>query len=205
MKTLLLAFLAVYSLFITNLNPDTKKYSYALDAEKSVVEWHGAGPGASHQGSFGVISQGMEVADGTIKGGSFVIPIASIKNFDLPKAIKPVLLKHLKSSDFFNAALYPEATFTITRVEPLTYAAAGAVAGANVLVTGDFTMIGQTHSISFPANINLQGETLAVEATFKLDRTRWGMTYAADPALKNRHIYPEVDIHLKLAGIKNEG
>jgi polyisoprenoid-binding protein YceI len=205
MKTLLLALLAVYSLFITNLNPDTKKYSYALDTEKSVVEWHGAGPGASHQGSFGVISQGMEVADGTIKGGSFVIPIASIKNFDLPKAIKPVLLKHLKSSDFFNAALYPEATFTITRVEPLTYAAAGAVAGANVLVTGDFTMIGQTHSISFPANINLQGETLAVEATFKLDRTRWGMTYAADPALKNRHIYPEVDIHLKLAGIKNEG
>jgi polyisoprenoid-binding protein YceI len=205
MKTLLLALLAVYSLFITNLNPDTKKYSYALDTEKSVVEWHGAGPGASHQGSFGVISQGMEVADGTIKGGSFIIPIASIKNFDLPKAIKPILLKHLKSSDFFNAALYPEATFTITRVEPLTYAAAGAVAGANVLVTGDFTMIGQTHSISFPANINLQGETLAVEATFKLDRTRWGMTYAADPALKNRHIYPEVDIHLKLAGIKNEG
>jgi polyisoprenoid-binding protein YceI len=205
MKTLLLALLAVYSLFITNLNPDTKKYSYALDTEKSVVEWHGASPGASHQGSFGVISQGMEVADGTIKGGSFVIPIASIKNFDLPKTIKPILLKHLKSSDFFNAALYPEATFTITRVEPLTYAAAGAVAGANVLVTGDFTMIGQTHSISFPANINLQGETLAVEATFKLDRTRWGMTYAADPALKNRHIYPEVDIHLKLAGIKNEG
>ena len=204
MKTILLFFLAFYGLIISNTNPDPKKYSFALDTGNSVIEWTGAGPGATHRGSFAVTSPGLEVADGNIKGGTFVIPIASIKNFDLPKAIKPVLLKHLKSDDFFNLALYPEATFKITRVEPLTHAATDAVTGANVLVTGDFAMIGQTHAISFPANVNLQEDSMSVEANFKLDRTKWGMTYAADPALKNRHIYPEVDIHLKIAGIRNE-
>jgi hypothetical protein len=55
----------------------------------------------------------------------------------------------------------------------------------------------------FPAKIDLQENNLLVDATFKLDRTKWGMNYAADPALENRHIYPEVDIHLKLAGNRN--
>lgn len=180
--------------------PATKPYDYQVDPDNSLIEWSGAGPKTSHQGFFALHSQGIDVADGQITGGSFVIPIASIKNHDLPKTIKPVLLKHLKSKDFFNAALYPEAIFTITQVEPLTQTAAG----ANVLVTGDFTMLGHTHAISFPARVKLNHTTLAVEAAFKLDRTKWGMTYAADLALKNRHIFPAVDIHLKIAGLKNE-
>jgi polyisoprenoid-binding protein YceI len=205
MKLIFLTLITLFSFIFQVFSPETQTYNYALDESKSVIEWSGASPNTSHQGSFGVTSSGIQVEDGTIKGGSFVIPIASIKNFDLPKTIKPVLLKHLKSKDFFNIALYPEASFTITQVVPLVQASAGAVAGANMLVTGNFTMLGQTHPITFPARIAMQDDAVAIEATFKLDRTKWGMNYAADPALKNRHIYPEVDIHLKLAANRNEG
>jgi len=206
MKTVTLVFLAFWSLFILPLTtPYPKKFNYSVDEEKSVVEWTGASPNTAHQGSFAVTSEGIEVIDGQLKGGTFVIPIASIKNYDLPKTIKPVLLKHLKSKDFFNIALYPEAKFTLTNIAPLSNIVEGAVEGANVMVTGSFTLIGNTHTISFPARLDLQENALAVEATFKLNRIQWGMTYAADPKLKNRHIFPEVDIHLKVSGVRNEG
>ncbi|PSR56870.1 YceI family protein [Adhaeribacter arboris] len=203
MKTIILSLLAFYSLLISSFTKDPVKYNYTLNTDKSIVEWSGASPKVTHQGSFEVTCEGIEVVDGQVKSGTFVIPIASIKNFDLPKALKPVLLKHLKSEDFFNLALYPEAKFSITEVMPLNSVPEGAVTGAKAQVTGDFTLLGKTNSITFPAKIDLLENNLAVEATFMLDRTQWGMNHAADPELKNRHIYPEVAIHLKVAGNRN--
>jgi polyisoprenoid-binding protein YceI len=204
MKTAILFLLILLNLFSFTFKSEPPQYNYALDENKSVAEWTGSSPRTSHQGSFAVTSAGIEVVDKKIKSGTFIIPIASIQNFDLPKTIKPVLIKHLKSKDFFNLALYPEAKFVITQVKPSPETPEGAVAGANVMVTGDFTLIGQTQPLSFPARVDLQNGTLAVEATFKLDRTKWGMTYAADPKLKNRHIFPEVDIHLKISALRKE-
>lgn len=198
MKNLVLASLIACSLFSLSFDERTDNFSYALDEENSVVEWNGATAKVSHQGSFSVRSQGIDVVDGKIKGGTFVIPIASIKNFDLPKAVKPILLKHLKSKDFFNIALYPEASFTITEVNSLDSLPKGAVEGANAMVVGDFTMIGNTHSLSFPARIKFEREYLAVEAFFQIDRTKWGMKYATNPEKEKHYIYPEVDIHLKV-------
>lgn len=204
MKFLFLALVALVNVFLTSFpTKDSSTLSYALDSQKSVVEWSGSSPRVSHQGSFAVTCKALAIADGHIKSGTFVIPIASIQNFDLPKAIKPVLLKHLKSEDFLHIALYPEATFTITQVAPITTATPNAVTGANAQVTGDFTLLGTTKPLTFPAKIDLAGDSMAVEAQFKLDRTQWGMTYAADPALKNRHIHPEVAIHLKIRGSKS--
>jgi polyisoprenoid-binding protein YceI len=180
------------------------RYNYALDPENSVVEWSGSSPKVTHTGSFAITGPGIEVVNGKVTGGTFVIPVASIRNFDLPKAVKPVLLKHLKSEDFFNLARYPEVTFTITSVTPLQQPVQGAVNGANATVTGDLTMIGNTHPVTFPASIGLTGDSLRVEATLTIDRTWWGMNHAADPALKNRHIYPEVGIYLKLAGSRKQ-
>ncbi len=125
MKTLILGLFTFSSLFFSSLTKESIKYNYALDTEKSVVEWSGSSPKVTHQGSFEVTCEGIEVVDGQVKSGTFVIPIASIKNFDLPKAIKPVLLKHLKSEDFFNLALFPEAKFNITEVKPLDAAPEG--------------------------------------------------------------------------------
>ncbi len=202
MNKTLIALYTCCILILLSFRNETSQFNYALDTEKSIIEWTGASPNTAHQGSFEVTSQGIQVIDSMITAGSFTIPIASIENYDLAKVVKPVLIKHLKSEDFFNVKLYPEATFTITSVEPITSAAEGAIEGANVLVTGDFSLIGATHPLTFPAKISFEDNAFSAEAIFKLDRTQWGMNYAADPALENRHIYPEVDIHLKLSGIK---
>ena len=178
------------------------KSTYQLNPE-SVAEWRGAGHNVAHIGSFSVNSLNVQVVNDKIKSGTFNIPIASIQNFDLPAGeVRDMLLNHLKSPDFFNLALHPEATFTITNVTPYNGKTADAIAGANYTVTGNFTMIGKTNPISFPAKINIANNKLQAEGTFKLDRTKWGMNYAADPALGEHHIFPEVDIHLKLSGNK---
>jgi polyisoprenoid-binding protein YceI len=177
---------------------ESPRQYYTLDTEKSLVEWKGYSPADSHHGAFSVQGQSIEVVNGKVKSGSFTIHIASIQNFDLPDHIKPVLLEHLKSPDFFHMALYPEAKFVIKRVTPLAHRPAD----ANILVTGDFTMIGKTREINFPATIEFSGDSFTLEASFSIDRTNWGMTYAADPALGDHHIYPEVDLHLKLRGNK---
>jgi polyisoprenoid-binding protein YceI len=185
-----------------NKSENSARESFSLNSDLSVVEWTGSGPAETHYGSFSVTGQNIEIVNGKVKQGSFIIPIASIKNFDLPDHIKSVLLDHLKSIDFFNVVRYPEASFDFKKVTPITKAVAGAVEGANYMVSGDFTMLGKTIAISFPARIMVNGEQLTVEAKLKIDRTQWGMTYAADPGLGNHHIYPLVDLHLKLSGQK---
>lgn len=172
--------------------------TYSLEEEHSTVEWKGYSPNVFHDGSFSVNSDDLKVVNGNITGGTFTIPIVSIQNFDLPEAVKPVLLDHLKSPDFFNMAMYPNAKFTITKVAPRSSQSEE----ASHTITGDFTMLGQTHSVSFPAMIKLEGNELKIEGSFEIDRTKWGMTYAADPALGEHHILPEVEIKLDLLAHK---
>ncbi|MFD2247519.1 YceI family protein [Pontibacter ruber] len=196
MKKVMLAACFLFSaLYFTSCeDEELSKSTFALEESSSVVKWKGYSPVLYHDGSFQVQSQDIQVVDGKVTSGTFTIPIASIENFDLPDEVKPVLLNHLKSPDFFNLALHPTASFNITKVQPL----ASTAEGGNYTVTGDFSMLGQTHPVSFPAKINLQGGKLELEASFKLDRTKWGMTYAADPALGDHHVLPEVDIQFDL-------
>ena len=77
-----------------------------------------------------------------------------------------------------------------------------AIAGANYTVTESFTLLDKTNAITFPAKIEVTSSSLNAEAIFTIDHTKWAMKYAADPALGEHPILPEVAIHLKLSGHK---
>jgi polyisoprenoid-binding protein YceI len=202
MKTIILSAIAA-AIFWTGCTTDhvISKQQYLLD-QTSVAEWKGSMPGTFNTGSFDVESEDLQAENGQIKSGTFIIPIASIKNFNLPDELKPQLLGHLQSADFFNVVLHPTATFKITGITPYTGTDTAAVAGANYLVTGDFTMIGKTNAINFPAKIVLSNDKLITEAKFQINRTLWGMNYATDPKAEGHYIYSDVDIHLKISGTK---
>lgn len=166
---------------------------YKVDESASVIEWKGSAPTHFHTGSFKV--SGTLIADkkGKISGGDFSIPIASIINFDLQGEEQVELLKHLKSSDFFDLALYPEAVFRITKVEDFKDESA-----ANIMITGEFTMKGQTHSIRFPAKLKNEQHAISAEGSFTLDRTKWGMNKFNDPQ-GGLYILPDADIKIKIS------
>ena len=191
-----LSFALVALLAVSCKKNDQASFAYEL-SDTSVAEWDGHASDHSNQGLFEVTGSFTTTSNGVIKEGTFVIPIASIDNYNLPEEVKPQLLEHLKSADFFNVLVHPTAQFVITKVQPYTGGVAGAIEGANYLLTGDFTMVGQTHPVSFPARISYAGQKITAEATFKLDRTKWGMTSYTDPS-QGLYIYPEVDMHLDI-------
>lgn len=182
--------------------PNLHQY-YQLDTDQSVVEWWGRSLETEHHGSFSVQGRFIEVVGSKVKKGTFTIPIVSIKNFDLPEEFKTVLLDHLKSSDFFNLALYPNASFILEEMVPTVKDAEGAMAGANCTLSGDFTMLDKTLEISFPAKVVISDKQLFVSAKFSIDRTQWGMTYGTDSTLGDHYIYPDVDLHLKLSASRH--
>jgi len=171
---------------------------YKLNS-RSVVEWKGTMDNGFNNGSFDISENHITVKHGKLTGGSFVFPIVSIKNFNLPDSLKEQLLHHLKSADFFNMALYPEASFSITKVQSYSGGISDAIAGANYLIEGNFTMLGKTNVISFPAYISITGNKLLVEAKCRVDRTKWGMNYASDPD-GGLYIHKEVQLYFKLSG-----
>ncbi|WP_316812181.1 YceI family protein [Pedobacter heparinus] len=180
------------------------KGNYALD-DNSVVEWKGTMENGFNNGSFDIAENHIEVEKGQIKAGEFVIRIASIKNFNQQEpAVREQLLTHLKSDAFFNLARYPEASFKITSVNKYAGNMPDAIANANFVITGDFSMLGKTNQISFAAAIKLNGNKLEVEADFMIDRTRWGMDYASDPAAE-MFIHHNVGLHFKLMGYRQAG
>ncbi|WP_207532660.1 YceI family protein [Desertivirga arenae] len=178
----------------------TTTYSVKEDASK--VEWKGSATDHFHVGSFGVKGDLKTDGKGVLSAGDFRIPIASIKNYDLPEGPREELLDHLKSPDFFNLALHPEASFHITSVKPYNGGTPSAVEGANYEVTGDFSMIGQTHQISFPAKITNDEAGLHTHAFLKINRLNWGMTSYNDPA-QALYILPEVEIILSINAVKD--
>lgn len=85
------------------------------------------------------------------------------------------LKKHMMSADFFDAANYPNVTFTSTSV---------VVEGTSAKITGDLTIRGITKPVTLDARLTGTGanpmtkkQTLGFEGETEIDRTSFGMDY----------------------------
>lgn len=177
---------------------EEEPFKYTL-SNNSIITWRGNLDNGFNNGSFDIATSSIEVKNGMVTGGRFVFPIASIKNFNLPDDLKEQLLHHLKSVDFFNMAVYPDVTFVITGVQPYTGGIPEAVEGANYLVQGRLTMLGKTHPIVFAASIVIDDSKIDITAKCWIDRTKWGMNYASDPA-GQLYIHKGVELSFDLTG-----
>lgn len=201
-KTMMLKFFipALMAFTFLAFQKDNTGKLYQLDESVSKAEWKGSAPDHFHTGSFKVTGSMKADDQGKVIEGSFIIPISSIECYDLQDPVKQQLLEHLKTADFFDIALHPDAKFTINKVEELNDDAAGAK--ANYRLTGDFSMIGQTHSVSFPALITMTEDSIVTAADFTIDRTKWGMKSYSDPKAE-MYILPDVQIHLDVRAARD--
>ncbi|WP_353720430.1 YceI family protein [Dyadobacter sp. 676] len=204
-QLLTLLTLAILSGSCTDHDEPTTSSNFHLD-ETSVAEWKGyLKTGYFNEGSIDVESNSLVIEAGKVKSGSFTLPLASIANFNLPTdELKHQLIHHLQSADFFNMALHPNVTFEILSVAPYSGSGAGTVSGANFEVTGHLTLLGKSNPVTFPARIDVNGDSFKLEALTQFDRTLWGMNYATEPGLPDdASIKPGIDVHLKLSGKKH--
>ncbi|GMV30163.1 MAG: polyisoprenoid-binding protein [Rhodanobacteraceae bacterium] len=131
----------------------------------------------------------LDTADLTKSSVSVTIPIDSLRT-DVPK-----FDEHLRSSDFFDLAKFPTATFKSTKVEK---------AGDNKLkVTGDLTIHGVTKPAVLDVTVNKIGDhpmakkpTAGFDATTVVKRSDFGMgNYVPN-------VSDEVKIHITTETLK---
>lgn len=178
--------------------------TFKVDTADSFVRFVGHGVGKNHPGRFKITEGTVSISDGAITAGSFTINIHSLSVEEQGEMFQTKLKPHLLSGDFFDAERFGDAKFVITKVEP--YEASDAdksiVDGANYRISGNLTLKGTSKNITFPARINLDGNTLKGKANFDIDRREWQMNYGNDKTLGDKFISETVNIELDIQAEK---
>lgn len=146
----------------------------SANTETSSIAWLGTKVKGEHNGHIQLKSGKLELKNGNITGGYFVIDMNSITCDDLKnKALNKKLVGHLESEDFFNTEKHPTATLTITN--------STAFRNGIATITGDITIRGKTETITF--------ETQKLEkkyvATIEIDRSKFNVKYGSKSFFKN--------------------
>lgn len=149
----------------------TGSATYKFGPPDSKLDYVGAKVTKKHEGSFGAFSGTIQVPDGAAEKGSVTaeIDVSTITADDAK------LTKHLKSPDFFDVEKFPKARFTSTSIK------AGGEGGKSHTVTGNLQMKDVTKSITFPANVQVSGDSVSVDAEFSINRKDFNIVYPGAP------------------------
>ena len=152
---------------------------YTVDKTASSIEWKGFSPTDTHNGTIGLESGALNVANGKVVGGSFIIDMASIAVLDIPvdKKGNAKLVGHLTNADFFDVEKYPSAVFTITEVTD---------AEGKTMLSGNLTLKEVKNNVTFPVTITNEGGAVTITSeAFSIDRTKWNVQYGSKSIFDN--------------------
>ncbi|MEI7725459.1 MAG: YceI family protein [Bacteroidota bacterium] len=173
--------------------------TYNVDATKSTLNWKAEKLTGFHEGTIGLKSGSLKIANDKVTSGSFVISMATIVDTDLTDAeYNKKLVGHLSSPDFFDVAKFPEAVFTITK--PVD------VSKSVTEIHGNLTIKGISKPLSFKAVIKKDGNSYVFNAnSIVVDRTAYSIKYGSGTFfsdLGDKVIYDEFTIKLKLVVVQ---
>jgi polyisoprenoid-binding protein YceI len=191
------------AVFATGDNPTEKTVaktptSLTVDPSRSEVNWKATKVGGEHVGTVKLANGTLQVNGNKLVGGSFAMDMTTIVDTDLTNAsMNERLTNHLKSDDFFSVQKHPSSTFTITKAEPIAKAKAGE---HNYTITGDLTIKGTTHPITFPATVKVAGNSAEATAKFDVNRIKYDIKYRSGllGTAADKIIYDDFTIDLKL-------
>jgi polyisoprenoid-binding protein YceI len=143
---------------------------YIIDTKESVITWKGSMVfdfEEEHVGYVYIAKGELMIEKDSLVGGTAEIDMKTIEYKDKESKNTPV--KHLKSPDYFDVEKFPISTFSITKV---AYTVRG-----NIKVTGNLTIKGITHPVTFPAKIKVKDGMAEANGKVVIDRTQWGIRY----------------------------
>lgn len=174
--------------------------SYKADATQTKIKWLGKKVTGEHVGFINLKEGNLEVSNGAVTGGQFVIDMTSITNTDIESAeYNQKLVGHLKSDDFFGVEKFPTSTFTIKSVK--------AVSNGDMTheFTGDITIKGKTMEIVVPAKVDMSGDQIKAVASFVIDRSKFDVKYGSGSffeGLGDNLIYDDFTMDVDLVASK---
>ena len=179
--------------------PAGSKGEFTIDTKQSKVVWTGKKVTGEHTGTLMLKDGSVSVNDGAVTAAKVNMDMTSITCTDLEdKEYNQKLIGHLKSPDFFSVEENPTANFKTTSFKAMKSTSKD---GSNYTVTGDLTIKGITHSISFPAKVSVNGDKLTANATATFDRSKWEIKYGSSSffeGLGDKVIYDDVEFEFQL-------
>ena len=168
--------------------------NFKVVTTKSNVDWTGKKVTGAHNGTISIKTGTLVLENGKLFGGDFVIDTTSIKILDVTdKATNDQFAGHLFSEDFFATESYPEAVFAITN--------ANSIDDTKYVISGDLTIKGITHSVSFLAEVVVTDDTITSTGKIIVDRTKYNMKFRSGNFFTNLGdtlIYNEIELDVKL-------
>lgn len=151
--------------------------TYNINLATSQINWIGSKiVGDQHAGYLKLSTGSLNVEDGDIIGGSFVVDMNSLTCTDLDESSgKGKLEGHLKNEDFFDTEQFPTGKFEIASVKAIE-----GNTDATHEITGNLTLKDITKSITIPAKVEMsESEISATTPQFTINRTEWGIKYGS--------------------------
>lgn len=159
--------------------------SYDVLTSKSSLTWKAYKVGGMHEGTVALKSGSMVLDGDVITSGYFTIDMPTIKVTDTEST---KLEKHLKSSEFFDVGIFPEATLKVLN---------SALEGERLKINAELTIRGVTQKITIDAELLAKTENfVSYKATIPVDRTKFGVTYRS--TLGDAFIMDEFEMKAKI-------
>ena len=173
--------------------------SYSVNVGESTVTWVGKKVTGSHNGTIEMTTGDLDISAGKLVGGNFSIDMTTIENSDIEdEGMRAKLEGHLKSADFFNVTEFPSADFVITSAKQQS-------GEFNYEITGDLTIKGQTHPVTFHAKVTVSGSAVSATASIVFDRSKYDVRYGSDSFFDNlgdKAIYDDVELDVNIVANK---
>ncbi len=176
---------------------------YKVDTAASSLMWMGSKPTGKHYGTVAIESGVLNVENGAIQSGTFIIDMTTIESTDLEGDMKNNLDAHLrgtvegKEGDFFNVQKYPNAAFSVTGVTEKD---------GKTYVQGNLQIKEKKNNIEFPVTTTMNGDTMTLESEpFTIDRTKWDVNYGSKSVFDNlgdKWVSDDMEITVKLVANK---
>lgn len=178
---------------------------YVVNVTESKIEWKGSKPTGTHFGTVNLENGVFSTEKGKLQSGTFLINMNSIEALDTEGKMKNNLEAHLKGTvegkegDFFNVKAFPTAAFEITGTEE--------AAGGKTMLSGNLTLKGQKHNVTFPVTVKNEGDMLTITSEpFTIDRTKWGVNYGSKSIFDNlgdKFINDNIELKITLKAKKS--
>jgi polyisoprenoid-binding protein YceI len=151
-----------------SLHVGNEKY-YIIDTKETVVAWTSSSVHGQNTGYVYISKGELMIEKGQLVGGTVEVDMNTIedKNYGSNNG----LVNHLKNPDFFDVKKFPFTTIAITRVESTN--------NENKTVTGNLTIKGITHPVTFPARIEVESGIVKANGKLVIDRTKWDVRYGS--------------------------
>ena len=153
----------------------TQAQSLTADTAQSNIRWYGEElTGKTHFGNLSFKAAQIEVQDGVITGGNFIVDMSSLSVEDLSGGGKTKLEDHLRSDNFFSVYKNPEAKLKITQKAKVE-------SGVQKLY-GELSIKGIQHPIDFTMTFGDNNSALA-QLTF--DRSKYNVRFRSGSFFEN--------------------